>query len=340
MKQVVVCYLPIHNGVQLTPVTWGMIDIAKKLAKKTSSPLIGIIIHAGIDIKEISVLPFDEIYHARLEQKNWRAADYHIQVFEQIVGKVSQTSGIYLFSSDPLYHELAIRLSVRNQANIITNAQEIMMGTDSNFSFTVKREIYNGKAHEFVTCNSGKQKYITFDQSILYADVQRGTPNRIEEVVTDQHCHSQIQFLSSTKLDWKELKITEARCVIGIGRGVYGKSVTDIVQLAELLNAPIGGSKVADELQLIPRENRIGSSGSSIDADIYIAIGISGSSQHLDGIKRVKHVIAINNDSAAPIFQKSGLGIVGDFGVVVPKLVESLKVERQRESNDEHYRVG
>jgi electron transfer flavoprotein alpha subunit len=340
MRQTVICYLPTKNGNRLTEYTWGMIKIAKRIAGEQCK-LIGIIVHTGLDSNEIRSLPFEEVYHVKLGAKHWKVADYHIEAFQKVIERIEVSDGLYLFSSSPLYHEVAVRLSVRNYAGVITNAMELISGKNSESPLILKRELYHEKAHEFIAFNELEHKYITLDNTILYGDKQQGEPKQVQEIFIDGHLTSKIQFVSESILDWNELKITEARCVIGIGRGVYGSnSLKDIFQLAELLNAPIGGSKVADELGLIPREKRIGSSGSTIDADIYFAIGISGSSQHLEGIKGVKHVVAINHDPSAPIFQRCDIGIVGDFQAVVPKLVQSLQAERQRDTNDEHHRVG
>jgi len=218
---------------------------------------------------------------------------------------------------------------------------EVTLDEDDFSTIKVKREIYKEKAHEFVTFLEKKQQYLTFESSILYGTQEFGKPTIVQEIDIKLEENSPITFLSESQMDWKELKITEAKVVIGIGRGVYGEdSLDSILQLAEILNAPIGGSKVADELGLIHREKRIGASGSSIEADIYIAIGISGSSQHLEGIKGVKHVVAINNDPSAAIFQRCNIGIVGDYQEVIPGLVQSLQVERQCEENVELVHIG
>lgn len=341
MLPTIICYLPVSNGLRFEKSTWGLIEMARKLTNGHSK-CIGIVVHCGIHSTEIAALPVDEVYHVKLEASRWQVADYHAEAFQQIQEQIHCERKIVLFTSDPLYQEMAARLSIRNHAGIITHAIELIQHQEELSSFIAKREIYRGKAHEFVYFNEDtKQQYVTMDSSLLYTDQQVGNPNQVTEVLVSDEYSSGIRFISSTKLDWEELKLTEASCVIGIGRGVYGAKSTDsISQLAELLNAPIGGSKVADELGLVSRDKRIGSSGSTIQADIYIAIGISGSSQHLEGIKGVKRVIAINNDPAAPIFQRCEIGIIGDFQEVLPALIQSLQEERQRETSDENLRTG
>jgi electron transfer flavoprotein alpha subunit len=340
MSYNVICYLPVKNGVKFTEETWGLVEQAQAITTETDR-MIAIVVHSGLSSNELEQLPFDEVYHVHLERKNWKVADYHFQAFRMIQANFMNENEIYLFSSNPHYQEVAVRASTRLGMPIITNALEVKMDENDSSSIMVKREIYKEKAHEFITFLENKQQYLTFENSILYGTQQFGNPTIVQEIDIKLDVNMPIKFLSESQMDWKELKITEAKVVIGIGRGVHGGAAFDsILQLAEILNAPIGGSKVADELGLIPREKRIGASGSTIEADIYIAIGISGSSQHLEGIKGVKHVVAINNDPSAAIFQRCDIGIVGDYQNVVPGLVQSLQAERQSEDHVEHVHFG
>jgi len=330
----IICYLPLKDGATFTEETWGLIEQANLIATENTRK-IAVVVHSGLSTDALKQLPFDEVYHAHLDIEHWKVADYHFQVFRRIQSLFNHQKEVYLFSSHPLYHDLAVRVSMKAKMPIITNAMELTIDNTS-LSLIAKREIYNEKAHEFITFSEVRQQYLTFERSILYGKQQFGKPNFVQEIDIEL-VNSPITFLSESQVDWKELKITEAKAVIGIGRGVHGGEAFDsILQLAEVLNAPIGGSKVADELGLIPREKRIGASGSTIEADIYVAIGISGSSQHLEGIKGVKHVIAINNDPSAAIFQRCDIGIVGDYQEVIPELVRSFQEERQSEENVEY----
>lgn len=325
----IVCFLPVHNGIQFNEITWGMYKTAKKIASHHHVPLIAIVVHAGLHEDEIVALPFDHIYHIQLEKSAWYLADEQIKAYEAVRQVLNLTSGIYLFSSEPIYQEIAVRLSVRIDSGIITNVLELLPGEQSGSEFIVKRSIYNDKAHEWLSFEKEmSHKYITFDKAALFGEQEIGRAGKIEEIRLPHHKSGSIIFLRESLLSFAEMKINEARCVIGIGRGVYGhetSALEPVYKLAELLNAPIGGSKVADEFGLISREKRIGSSGHSIDADVYIAIGISGSTQHLAGISRVKHVIAINHDAAAPIFSRCDIGIIGDFRESVRLLVDILE---------------
>jgi electron transfer flavoprotein alpha subunit len=325
MLRKIICYLALDKGLKVANNAWGMIEAARKVASEQDLPFIGLVVHTGMTQEYLSILPFDEVYSMKLDPKSWFDAFCHVHAFEVCYQELGLTEGLYLFASHPLYQETAIRLAARMDGAVLTQAMEIY--TDPMANTVVKRGIYHDKANEWVSFEGVKHQFVTLDLAHFYADPKQGNPINIKEIFLKNPINTRIQLISERSLSWKELSLTEARFVIGVGRGVSKiGDMNGILQLAELLNAPIGGSKVADELGLIPREKRIGSSGIAIDeADVYIAIGISGSSQHLEGIKGVKHVIAINNDPAAPIHQRSTIGIVGDYQVVVPLLVQALQ---------------
>jgi electron transfer flavoprotein alpha subunit len=335
LQKHIICYIPVEKGSKLTKTSWGLIQEAIKLKKQTEKT-IGIVVHNDMNQDSIISLPFDAVFHIQIEDHKWKVAQAHLQILESFVKEHEISNAIYLFSSHPLYHEIAVRLSVKLEAGIITNAMQIEYSGDADL--TIKKEIYHGKAHQNYVFSHENHRIITMQEMFLFEERIQGKPQKVEQLNVKLTENNQLRFSKETLLGWQDLKITEARCVIGIGRGVYGSSIDDILRLADLLNAPLGGSKVADELGLIPRDKRIGSSGSFIDADIYITIGISGSSQHLEGIKNVKHVIAVNNDPSAPIFQRAAIGIIGDFEVVIPQLVRFFQEERQREVDDQYMR--
>ncbi|GIN91175.1 electron transfer flavoprotein subunit alpha [Siminovitchia terrae] len=314
-----VCYVPLLNGKQIKSSASGLLEQAKKLNDK----VIALIVHSGINEVNLQ-LDCDEIHLIELSEEMWPIASNHIAAFEKF--QKDRTEEAVLFSASPLANEIAAGLGFKLNRPIVN---QVMEAARKDQYLSIKKEIYGGKACLYEETALGS--IITYDPVFLphmKNSVNRKIPNfhPIMNIMPSKN----IKFVESKKLSWEEIGLTEATCVIGVGRGVYsaggGSQLKQIEELAKILNAPIGGSKVADELKLIPRERRIGSSGVSLDqADIYIAIGISGSSQHLDGIKNVKHVLAINNDAAAPIFKRSDLGIVSDFETAIPLLVDIIK---------------
>jgi electron transfer flavoprotein alpha subunit len=122
-------------------------------------------------------------------------------------------------------------------------------------------------------------------------------------------------------------KLEEAEVVVSGGRGIgsaeaYGPLVDE---LAKLLHGASGASRAIVDAGWVPYSKQIGQTGKVVKPKLYIALGISGATQHMVGMKGSDNIICVNKDGEAPIFGIADLGVVGDVHKVVPALIEALK---------------
>ncbi len=122
-------------------------------------------------------------------------------------------------------------------------------------------------------------------------------------------------------------KLEDAEIVVSGGRGIgaadaFGPLVDD---LAKLLGGTSGASRAIVDAGWVPYSKQVGQTGKVVKPKLYIALGISGATQHMVGMKGSDNIICVNKDGEAPIFGIADLGIVGDVHKVVPKLIEALK---------------
>lgn len=122
-------------------------------------------------------------------------------------------------------------------------------------------------------------------------------------------------------------RMQTADIVVGVGLGASGEELfAEAKVLSEKLGAELGCSMpVYSELGLLPHENYIGVSGSKIAPKLYLALGISGTSQHCAGVRNAKTIVCVNKDPKALIFDNADYGIVGDLNEVLPALTDALK---------------
>ncbi len=118
--------------------------------------------------------------------------------------------------------------------------------------------------------------------------------------------------------------------IVTAGRGVGGPDeIAVAADLAAVLDAELGASRPVVDSGWLPRERQIGSSGHVVAPSLYVALGVSGSIQHLMGMSGARVIVAVNKDPEAPIFGVAHYGVVGDLHDVAPALTRLLRARRQ-----------
>jgi electron transfer flavoprotein alpha subunit len=122
------------------------------------------------------------------------------------------------------------------------------------------------------------------------------------------------------------VSLAEAKVVVSGGRGVGSKEGFAIIEeLAGLLGARVGCSRVVTSAGWRPHSDQVGQTGTKISPELYIACGISGATQHMAGCKGAKRILAINSDAEAPIMSLADYAVVGDLKEIVPAISAELK---------------
>jgi len=125
------------------------------------------------------------------------------------------------------------------------------------------------------------------------------------------------------------VSLRDAKVVVSGGRGVgSAEGFAIIEELAGLLGAAVGCSRVVTSAGWRPHADQVGQTGTKISADLYVACGISGATQHIAGAKGAKKILAINSDREAPIFASADYGVIGDLHEIVPAISAELRKVR------------
>jgi electron transfer flavoprotein alpha subunit len=127
------------------------------------------------------------------------------------------------------------------------------------------------------------------------------------------------------------VSLRDAKVVVSGGRGVGSSEAFDIIEeLAGLLGGAVGCSRVVTSAGWRPHTDQVGQTGTKISADLYVACGISGATQHIAGAKGAKKILAINSDPEAPILASADYAVIGDLHEIVPAISAELRKVRSQ----------
>ncbi|MGI9197382.1 MAG: electron transfer flavoprotein subunit alpha/FixB family protein [Candidatus Nanopelagicales bacterium] len=124
------------------------------------------------------------------------------------------------------------------------------------------------------------------------------------------------------------VSLAEAKVVVSGGRGVGEGGFGPLEELAALLGGAVGCSRVVTSAGWRPHAEQVGQTGTKVAPDLYIAVGISGATQHIAGCKNAKTMIAINTDPDATIMSFADYAVIGDAATVMPALVEAVRAAK------------
>jgi electron transfer flavoprotein alpha subunit len=227
---------------------------------------------------------------------------------------------VVLISNNNQGKSLAPRISVRLKAGVGAGVNKLPISLDP---FTVLKRVFSGNAFAQVVIKSEK-KIITLAQN-SFELVETSNSAVIENLPVTVDKTSSTEVLDTQKQTGK-LLLTDAEIVVSGGRGMKSSANwAPLEELAELLGAATACSRPVSDEGWRPHDEHTGQTGKIIAPNLYIAIGISGATQHIAGVSSSKIIVAINSDKDAPVFDTAQYGIIGDAQKVLPVLVEAVK---------------
>lgn len=220
--------------------------------------------------------------------------------------------------------DVAGRLSVRVDAPVITNVVGL---EERDGSLVGLEQIFGGNTNVYTKFTTDKVGIFLVRPKSFAAEETGGGAAAVEELAVPDLGATGSAVVTNRFVEEKTgPSLDDADIVVAGGRGLGESDNFGLVdELAKLLNAAPGASRAIVDAGWVPYSYQIGQTGKVVKPTVYIAVGVSGATQHLVGMKGAKNIISINKDQEAPIFAVSDLGIVGDALKVLPQLIEALK---------------
>lgn len=248
------------------------------------------------------------------------------KAYATIITGVAEKEGadVVVLSHNFTGKALAPRVAVRLKAGVASGVNAL---PDSIDPFVVKKGVFTGKAIGHVTIKSAHKVMTLFPNSVETLEVDAEAAVEDFKPELSDECFT-TKVLEVNKVTDKIL-LTDAEVVVSGGRGMKSPdNWKPIEELAELLGGATACSRPVSDEGWRPHSEHVGQTGKIVAPNVYIALGISGAIQHLGGVSSSKHIIAVNTDKDAPIFEAADYGVVGDVHKILPELIEKVKAAK------------
>ena len=221
--------------------------------------------------------------------------------------------------------DLGPRLAFRRDAAVATNCMRVEM---EDGSLRVTRPCYAGNAQATFSFNVAPA-IVTLRDKSQDPLAERRTGASGETVELPGSGETRVTIAGFEPSEVEGLQLQDASIVVSGGRGLGGPEgfqlVEELARAFGVERATTGASRAAVDLEWYPTDRQVGLTGKVVSPDLYVAVAISGASQHLAGCGGSKNIVAVNRDEEANIFTVARFGVVGDYKQVLPPLIEAVK---------------
>lgn len=236
----------------------------------------------------------------------------------QLIGEHKPDLVLFPFTYDA--RDIAARLAVKTNSTIMGSVTDVLDDA------TLQTAIFGGSQLVDVKLDSSPRIGLVRPKA-FEASPSGGSATVVNVDVAVSDDLKQSIRIERIEEEQSGPKLEEAPVIVSGGRGLQDASNFKLLDdlAAAIGNAAVGATRAVVDAGWVPYAMQIGQTGKTVKPSVYLAIGISGATQHIVGMKTSDRIIAINKDAEAPIFQLANLGIVGDALKIVPQLTEEVK---------------
>lgn len=312
---------------KLSPVTLELLGIGRKLADATKESLAIVIFGSdpGDSLTEAIAYGADKVYSASSSIYDNYQSEFYTPALVKLCKEMNPN--ILLLGHTSMGKDLASSAAFELDTVATLDCIDLKIDEQTHLLQQTK-PIYGGRAYAVYVADKVRPQIATVRAKAMVSAVK--DESREGEVVPyDPEVDKssiKVTFLDKVKDEIEGIKLEEANIIVSGGRGIGSKEGFEpIYELAKILNGAVAGTRPAIDAGWINPYCQVGLTGKIVSPEIYIAIGISGSMQHLAGMSNSKKIVAINKDEEANIFNVAHYGVVGDYKLVLPAFLDKCK---------------
>jgi len=320
----VLVYIELGNEKNILPISLECLIGGKKLAAELGCTLSAVVIGHNVSdaAMEISAFGAKEVLVVDDALLDEYKPETYVAVFNQITEKADPRA--ILMGQTLISIDLAPRVAFSIDTGLVTDCVDIE-SSEGELQFI--KPVYSGNV--MAAYNLTTEPYMATIRTGSFEPAEKGEADgdKIKSLPVEIDTG-----VIKTEVLKREIEagegpaLTGAEIIVSGGRGIGGaEGFEQLSELAQMLNAALGASRPPCDLAWVSPKVQVGQTGEIVRPLVYIAVGISGATQHLTGMSGAKTIVAINKDQEANIFKIADYGVVGKFEEVLPAFTDKIK---------------
>jgi electron transfer flavoprotein alpha subunit len=321
----VTVYCEVSAG-KLLPISAEGLGIGRKLADDLAQELSAVLVGSNVSslAQEAIAAGADKVYVVDDPLLKDYQTDSHVAVMEKVIKQAMPQ--ILIMGQTDMGRDLAPRLAFKLGTAVTMDCIELAIDPQSKRLLQTK-PVYGGNAQAIFTSETDPQIVTIRTKAMTPLEPDASRKGEVINIDAGLEAASiRTKVLDRVVEEVEGIRLEDATVVVSGGRGIGGsEGFNQLEVLAKLCKGALGASRPPCDNGWVPETIQVGLTGKIIAPDVYLAVAISGSSQHLSGCSGSKNIIAINKDPEANIFRQARFGVVGDWKKVLPALTEKVK---------------
>ncbi|MEE8480880.1 MAG: electron transfer flavoprotein subunit alpha/FixB family protein [Desulfobacterales bacterium] len=249
------------------------------------------------------------------------------EVIRGLLVDILPKDAIFLVTHNTFGMDLSPGLSIKLGVPFISDVVDFESIENGNLKAV--RQEYSGMASTHVLCDISNGVVINARPGVFQPDESKSASGQVvdksAEAIKGDLPGGGRRFLEIVEAEVGDVDITKSDVLVSVGRGIEDEDNIEIVHdLAESMGADVSCSRPIVDAKWLEKARQVGTSGQTVKPKVYMALGISGSFQHLGGLKGAPFIVAINKNQKAPIFQVADVGIVENILDFIPELTDKI----------------